>query len=389
MNPKDFKSPEAGECVRTMGRFWAFVPAPLPPKITFKRELIVALSRADAALGEVAGLVKGGAVARMHMLIRAFARREAVLSSRIEGTHTQLDDLLLAEVKDHRATDDQDLLEVQNYVIALEKGTSLLKNRPIAARLILDLHELLMDGVRGGDKTPGEFRKVQNFIGKTGDTVETAKYVPPPTEELNRLIKNWEQFANERETWPELIQCAILHEQFEAIHPFQDGNGRVGRLLITLFLIDRQRLPKPLLYLSSFIEAHRRDYYDTLQAVRTDGDWAGWIRFFLAGVAETSRQAARQAQHLDEIRHRYRDQLKGQHRARALLEELFVNPYVTASRAARRLNVTTPTAQKSIAVLQKLGILEEKTGKAWGRIYVATPILKAMESPPADDNSQA
>jgi Fic family protein len=266
----------------------------------------------------------------------------------------------------------------------MERGATLLKTKPIAAGLILELHDLLMDGVRGGDRTPGEFRKVQNFIGKTGDTFETAKYVPPPPGELNDLLTNWERFANERGTWPELIQCAVLHEQFEAIHPFQDGNGRVGRLLITLFLIDRKRLPQPLLYLSGFIEAHRRDYYDTLQAVRTDGDWKGWIRFFLTGVTETSHQAVRQAQHLDEIRHQYRDKLKGQHRARALLEELFANPYVTTSRAAKRLNVTTPTAQKSIDLLQKLDILEENTGKTWGRIYVARPILKAMETPPPD-----
>ena len=321
----------------------------------------------------------------MHTLIQAFARREAVLSSRIEGTHTQLDDLFVAEVKGHRATDDQDLREVQNYVIAMERGAISLKNRPIAVRLILEIHELLMDGVRGGDKTPGEFRKVQNFIGKTGDTIETAKYVPPPPEELNDLLSNWERFANEHGTWPDLIQCAILHEQFEAIHPFQDGNGRVGRLLITLFLIDRKRLPLPLLYLSGFIEAHRRDYYDTLQAVRTDGDWASWIRFFLVGVSETSHQVVRQAQHLDAIRRQYRDMLKGQHRARALLDELFANPYVTASRAANRLNVTTPTAQKSIELLRRLNILEEATGKAWGRIYVARPILRAIETPPPEE----
>lgn len=382
MKPEDFKSSDAGRCVRTLGRHWAFVPALLPPNVSFDHTLVMALSQADTALSEMAGLVKGGVVSRMHTLIQAFARREAVLSSRIEGTHTQLDDLLLAEVKDHRATEDQDLREVQNYVIAMEQGVKLLETRPIATRLILDLHGLLMDGVRGGDKRPGEFRSVQNFIGTTGDTVETAKYVPPPAEELDGLLGNWEQFANERGTWPDLIQCAILHEQFEAIHPFQDGNGRIGRLLITLFLIERKRLSQPLLYLSAFIEAHRRDYYDTLQAVRTEGDWPRWIRFFLAGVTETSRQAVRQAQHLDAIRKGYRDQLKGQHRARSLLDELFSNPYVTASRAAQRLDVSTPTAQKSIDQLKRLDILEEMTGKTWGRIYVARPILKAMEGPP-------
>lgn len=382
MGPKDFRSLEAGQCIQAHRGYWTFVPAPLPPRITFDQPMIRALSEADAALGEVAGLLKGGVIPRMHMLIQVFARREAVLSSRIEGTQTQLDDLLLAEAKELRAEGDQDLREVQNYVLALETGIKLLPSRPIATRLILELHQVLMDGVRGGDKTPGEFRKIQNFIGRAGDTVETAKYVPPPPEELNRLLKNWEQFANERGAWPDLIQCALLHEQFEAIHPFQDGNGRIGRLLITLFLIERQRLTQPLLYLSAFIEAHRRDYYDALQAVRTDADWPGWIRFFLAGVTETSKQAVLQAQHLDELRRQYRDRLQGQHRARALLDELFGNPYVTAARAARRLNVTAPTAQKSIDQLHHLGILEEMTGKAWGRIYVARPILQAIQSPP-------
>jgi Fic family protein len=384
MNPEAFKSDQAGKCVRTLARYWAFVPAALPPKVAFDKGLVTALSHADAALGELAGLVKGGAIGRMHTLIQAFARREAVLSSRIEGTHTQLDDLLLAEIKDQRATEDQDLREVQNYVIAMERGIKLLKTRPIATRLMLELHALLMDSVRGGDKTPGEFRKVQNFIGRTGDTVETARYVPPPVEELNGLLANWEQFANERDAWPDLVQCAILHEQFEAIHPFQDGNGRIGRLLITLFLIERKRLPQPMLYLSAFIEAHRRDYYDTLQAVRTEGDWAGWIRFFLAGVTETSRQAVRQALHLDALRRGYLDQLKGQHRACALVDELFSNPYITVSRASRRLSVTTPTAQKSIDQLQRFDILQEITGKAWGRIYVARPILQAIQAPPAE-----
>ena len=381
MDPKLFRSSSAGKCVRTPGRYWAFVPALLPPKIDFDKSLSIALSHADAALGELVGLIKAGAVSRMHMLIQAFARREAILSSRIEGTHTQLDDLLLAEVKDHRAVEDQDLREVQNYAIALEEGVKMLAARPIASRLILELHRILMDGVRGGDKTPGEFRKQQNYIGRTGDTVETAKYVPPPVDQLGALLNNWERFANERDAWPELIQCAILHEQFEAIHPFQDGNGRIGRLLIILFLIERARLPQPVLYLSAFIEAHRQDYYDTLQGVRTDGDWSSWLRFFLAGVTETSRQGIRQAQELDRMRRKYLEQLKGSHRARALLEELFGNPFITVTKAAHILNVTAPTAKKYVDDLLKLNILEETTGKKWGRVYVARNIRQAMETP--------
>lgn len=323
---------------------------------------------------------------RMQMLLQTFAQREAVLSSRIEGTRTQLDDLFLAEM-DRPTAHSADLREVQNYVQAIEKGIPLLKKWPIASRLVLRLHEILMGGVRGGDKTPGEFRKIQNFIGSTGDTVETAKYVPPPPEHLSELIANWERFVNERDQFPDLIQCAIMHEQFEAIHPFQDGNGRIGRLLITLFLIQRKRLPQPLLYLSAFIEAHRREYYDLLQGVRTDGDWNAWIQFFLAGVTETSQQAVRQARNLDDVRRKMRNQLKGKHRARELLDDLFANPYITAARAAQRLNVTRPTAQKSIDLLRSFGLLHEMTGQAWGRVYVAQAILKAMETPPPEEDA--
>jgi Fic family protein len=385
LNPKHFKSKNAGQCVRTIGRYWAFLPALLPPTLEFDNSLVLTLSKADAALGEVAGLALGGAMPRMQMLIHTFARREAVLSSRIEGTQTQLDDLFLAEMDRATTPRSADLREVQNYVQAIEQGIQLLEQWPIASRLVLRLHEILMDGVRGGDRTPGEFRKIQNFIGSTGDTVETAKYVPPPVEHLPELLANWEQFVNQRDQFPDLIQCAIMHEQFEAIHPFQDGNGRIGRLLITLFLIQRKRLPQPLLYLSVFIEANRREYYDLLQGVRTHGDWVAWIKFFLTGVTQTSRQAVRQARHLDQMRREYRDRLKGKHRARDLLEDLFANPYITAARAAERLKVTKPTAQKSIDLLCDLGLLEEITGQAWGRIYVAKSILKAMEAPPPDE----
>jgi Fic family protein len=381
MNPDDFKTPAAGKCVRTLDRAWAFVPALLPPKLEYDNNILIALSQADAALGELEGMLKSRAAPRPPMLVHTFIQREAVLSSRIEGTQTQLNDLLFAEAKDDRMATDGDLREVQNYIRAMNQGIQLLAKRPVATRLILELHQALMDGVRGGDKTPGEFRKMQNFIGKPGDTIHTAKYVPPPADELNALLKNWEEFANERGTLPELIQCAILHEQFEAIHPFQDGNGRIGRLLITLFLIERKRLTQPLLYLSAFIEAHRRDYYDLLQGVRTDGDWMSWIRFFLTGVAETAQQAVRQTQKLDSMRRGYRQQLTGKHRARDLLDELFSNPYITVSRAAKRLKVTAPTAQKSIDQLQAIGLLEEMTGKTWGRIYVARPILRAIEKP--------
>jgi Fic family protein len=196
------------------------------------------------------------------------------------------------------------------------------------------------------------------------------------------VLADWERFVNERGKLPDLVQCALMHERFEAIHPFLDGNGRVGRLLITLFLLERSRLSKPLLYLSAFIEKHRQEYYDLLQRVRTHHARHEWVRFFLAGVAETSRQAVRQADFLVELRANWRRRLPGKHRARTLLDALFVNPYVTVASAASLLNVTQPTAKKTITALEEARMLRELTGRQWGKMYVAEEILDAIETPP-------
>jgi Fic family protein len=384
MNPKDFASSNTGQCIKTTGGYWAFLPALLPPVLNIDMAMVSALSRADSALGTVAGLTLGGAVPRMQALLQAFSRREAVLSSRIEGTQTQLAELFLFDVRPSPPEDD--VQEVQNYFLALQEGVKQLNELPISLRAVRNLHRTLLSGVRGQDKTPGEFRTRQNCIGRPGDTVETARYVPPPVEEMHRLLANWEQFVNERGKFPDLIQCAIMHEQFEAIHPFADGNGRVGRLLISLFLVERKLLPQPYLYLSGFFEAHRPDYYELLQNVRTRGEWGSWIRFFLVGIAETSHSVTRQARHLETMRQQYRDQLNGKARARELLDALLANPYTTVVRAAALLHISKPTAQKIIDQLRQVGILEETTGKSWGRVYVAKPILKAIENPPEAEN---
>ncbi|HSF38184.1 MAG TPA: Fic family protein [Thermoanaerobaculia bacterium] len=200
-----------------------------------------------------------------------------------------------------------------------------------------------------------------------------------PPDQMMDALADWEKFLHERDRLPDLIQCAVMHEQFEAIHPFLDGNGRVGRLLITLFLVERGRLSQPLLYLSDYIESHRQEYYDSLQRVRTEGDWSGWLRFFLTGVEETARAAVRQASRLMDLRESYRLRLNRRPNALKLLDELFVNPYMTVSRAVRVLKVTAPTARQTIALLQGEGLLEEVTGRSWGRIYLARPILRAIE----------
>jgi len=195
-----------------------------------------------------------------------------------------------------------------------------------------------------------------------------------------KVLGEWELFLHERGKIPDLVQCALMHEQFEAIHPFLDGNGRVGRLLITLFLIERGRLSQPLLYLSAYFEAHRQSYYDLLQRVRTDGDWTGWLRFFLTGVAETAREGVRRAAKLMELRERFQRRLREKAKALALVDHLFLNPYMSVARAERVLKVSNPTARGAVRVLEQKGLLEEITGRTWGRLYLARPILEGLES---------
>jgi Fic family protein len=376
MKPADFRAPGAGRVGQAPGVYAAFIPAPLPPELVYDSALVLALSRADAALSELSGL--GRQLPNPHLLIAPYVRREAVLSSRIEGTRASLSDLLLDEAEPEHSADG-DVQEVRNYVAALEHGLERLPTLPLSLRLVRELHERLMQGVRGDRATPGELRRSQNWIGPAGSTPATAPYVPPPPEALMDCLGNWETFLHDRERFPDLIQCAVMHEQFEAIHPFLDGNGRVGRLLITLFLVERGRLSQPLLYLSDYIEAHRQEYYDRLQRVRTEGDWPGWLRFFLAGVEETARSAIRQASRLMDLRESYRQRLSRKPNALRLLDELFVNPYLTAARAAPVLNVSNPTARQALALLQGEGLLAEMTGRSWRRIYLARPILEAIE----------
>ena len=250
---------------------------------------------------------------------------------------------------------------------------------PLSLRLVRDIHARLMKSVRGGRATPGEFRRSQNWIGPPGSTIETAPYVPPPPQHMDDLLADWESFLHEHGTFPDLIQCAIMHEQFEAIHPFLDGNGRIGRLLITLFLMERGRLPQPLLYLSAYIEAHRQDYYDLLQRVRTQGDWMSWIQFFLAGVTEIALAAVGQAGRLMDLREQFRARLREKANALALLDELFLNPYMSVARAEQVLKVSNPTARQAVMLLQREGLLEEITGRTWGKRYLAKPIMETIE----------
>ncbi|TJY64892.1 Fic family protein [Sinimarinibacterium sp. CAU 1509] len=384
MNPADFKAPQAGRVVKTAQGYAAFVPAPLPPQLDYSEALVLALSAADAALSELSGL--GRVLPNPRLLIAPYVRREAVLSSRIEGTQASLSDLLVDEAGQPTETPADDVQEVRNYVVALEYGIERLTDLPLSLRLVGELHARLMAGVRGQHATPGEFRRSQNWIGPPGSTPVTAPYVPPPVAEMKEALGEWEKFLHQRGTMPELIQCALMHEHFEALHPFLDGNGRVGRLLITLFLIERGRLSQPLLYLSEFIERYKADYYFHLQAVRTHGDWQGWLLYFLNGVRWSASRAIRQASQLIDLRESMRQRLAAIPKALPLVDALFENPYFVPLRVVQLTGVSDPTARTLLRKLTAAGVLREVTGRQWGKLYVAQDVLKAMAEPGEDPN---
>jgi Fic family protein len=374
MDPRAFVSQSAGQVIWTPEGYHAFVPAPLPPAIQYDADLVLALSRADAALSELAGI--GRTLPNPHLLITPYTMQEAVLSSRIEGTETEVTELFLEAIGEKTAGDVDQRREVRNYIDALDYGRRRLSELPLSKRLVCELHARLLAGVRGQRKTPGEFRRSQNWIG--GGSPSNAVYVPPPVEQMHVALDAWESFLHDRDSLPVLIQCALMHEHFESIHPFLDGNGRVGRLLVTLFLVERGRLPEPLLYLSAFIDATRDDYYDLLQRIRTHGDWRSWILYFLRGVEVTAVAAAAQSARLMDLWSRYERELRDHPKAHVLVAPLFANPYMTVARAEQILGVSNPTARKAVTLLADRGLLAQVPESPWGRLYVAQPVLNVL-----------
>ncbi len=357
------------------------MPAPLPPKLTYGSDLVLALSRADAALGELSGIA--GELPDPQLLDAPFKRQEALCSTRIEGALVSLSDLLLDQVGAAPASVPRDnLREVRSCIATLRYGVERLAHVPLSLSLVRELHEHLLRGEIGGTRTPGEFRTSQSWLGPPGATLATATYVAPPVPEMLAALEAWDGFLHERETLPDLLQCALLHEQFETIHPFVGGNGRLGRLLITLFLIDRRRLTRPLLYLSAFFEGHRDEYYRCLQRVRTHGEWQPWLLFFLTGVRQTAERGTRQARALISLHGQFRAQVKGH--ALALADESVRTPCLTVPQAERLLGVTNPTARRVIRELLSKGLLEEYGEKRWPRVYLARPVLDAVLHPLED-----
>lgn len=367
---------------RETGRgYRAFHPHPLPPKIDWSPGLVRSLSDADARLGRLAG--EGRRLPNPHLLIRPFVRREAVYSSRIEGTQSTLGELLAAEAGVAVERSPDDLREVANYVAALEYGVKRLASLPLSLRLVRELHARLMKGVRGETATPGEFRRSQNWIGAPGCTLQQASFVPPPPEKLMDHLGAWEKALHDRGL-PPLVHAALLHYQFEAIHPFLDGNGRVGRLLITLFLCERGILPMPLLYLSAFFEATRRDYYDRLLGVTLRAEWAPWLEYFLNGVARQSEDALGRAERINSMLERWRNDLAPE-RSKAslrLIDIVGANPFLTPRSAQAALDVAYNTAMAAIRRLERRRILRRVDDRKRDRVFCARAVLDVLEEPP-------
>jgi Fic family protein len=365
-----------GRLVRTPGGNPAFVPHPAPRSLSLSPEVVDLLDEASFRLGSLQGI--GRRLPNPQLLIGPSLRREAVLSSRIEGTQTTLSELYAAEAEQLQLVSAPDVQEVANYVEAYAHGLKRLATLPLSLRFVRELHERLLSGVRGTGRQPGEFRSYQNFVGGTSEM--DATYVGPPVPEMHDCLDDFERFLHDRALRP-LVQAAVLHYQFEAIHPFGDGNGRVGRLLVGIFLAERGVLPEPLLHLSAYLERTRERYYDGLMRVSTHGDWNGWLAYILEGVAAQAEQSALLADRLLALQARHRETLlavRASASAMTLLDALFVNPIVSSRTAQSVLGVSAPTARAAIRVLEQQGILRELTGKRWGRVFQADELLDVV-----------
>lgn len=375
-----------GRFVRGSGGYTAFVPAPLPPPLAWDGELVAALSNADRAIGRLAG--EGRRFPNPEIFIVPFLRREAVLSSRIEGTRTTLEELLAAQAGVQVGRGSEDLEEVENYVDALEYGLERLDTLPLSLRLIREIHERLMRGVRGDTATPGEFRRSQNWIGPPGCTLNDASYVPPPVDELMGCLDALERFLHD-DRLPPLVHAGLAHAQFEAIHPFLDGNGRVGRLLISLLLVEREILPSPLLYLSAYFEASREDYYAHLLAVTQEGAWERWLAYFLRGVQTQAEDAINRTEEIDGLFEKWQEALSGIQSGRpAEVLRLFIgNPFWTTAGIADELGVAYTTARRAIERLEEAGIVSQIGMSKRNRLYCAREMLNILQAPRAYSKS--
>lgn len=386
MRARDFEPKQRKHLVGIGGGLVAYIPPIAPAEVALSGSVVKLLEVANHSLGLLEGT--GRHLLNPRLLIGPYLRREAVLSSRIEGTETGFAQLLLVEAGDG-APAGSDAQEVLNYVNALEYGVERLPQMPVSLRLVRELHSRLMSGVRGGDRSVGELRRIQNFVGQRGSPIEQATFVPPPPgSHVESALSDWERFLHREDEIPLLVRCAWMHYQFESIHPFVDGNGRIGRLLIPLLLIERGGMTQPLLYVSAFLERNRDAYYDALMVGRLRGDLEPWLRLFLSAVATQAREAVSTAERLTALRSNYLDRFAKSRSAtlRPLIDELFARLSVSVPSLAERLGVSEPAAQAAVDALVREGILAETTGRKRRRVYLAREIV-ALIMPEEDQAS--
>ena len=361
----------AGKWIKQIEGYKAFLPSPLPPSPPLKMdaELINLLTIATHHVGQLSMLTS--LIQNPDLFVYVYVQKEALLSSQIEGTQCSIEDILGGDAEQSEKKDD--IEEVSNYVTAMNEGIKRLSQLPVSSRLIKEIHEILMSGVRGSNKTPGEYRRSQNWIGRPGANMNTADFVPPPPDSVETCMSELEKYIHDDDSLPPLIKAGLVHAQFETIHPFLDGNGRLGRLLITFLLCNWNILDRPLLYLSYFFKSHRTEYYTKLTDVRQKGDWEGWIKFFLRGVSETAEMAASMAKEIHFLHMKDRENLRNVRSTQVLANafELFCNfPILSLSQISARLEISIPTAQRAVNKLIALDIIGENTGRLRNRRYV-------------------
>lgn len=369
----------AGRFVRQLSGYVSFVPHPLPPEppLQVEGEMWMLLSNADRGLGRLDGITR--TLPNPDLFVDMYVKKESLLSSQIEGTQASFADILVSEKRSPTA----EQREVSNYVAALRYGLKRLQDLPLSLRLIREIHAVLLSTGRGSERSPGQFRESQNWIGAPGSTLTTATFVPPSVPDMMDALANLETFFHTGDDLPPLVKIALIHAQFESIHPFLDGNGRVGRLLITFWLVYQNILEKPLLYLSIYFKQHRAEYYDRLMDVRKTGAWEAWVKFFLRGVTAVSEDATKAAQRILQLRNSISETLKGTphwHHGSKLLDYLFAHPILARQEAASCLGVSAPTAISLLRAFERLGILKQANPNAKRNIrFVFTHYLEILE----------
>ena len=364
----------AGSYVNHPKGYRAFVPKPLPPDrpIKFDDETQLLLSKADRALARLDGITT--VLPNPDLFISMYVKKEALLSSQIEGTQASMQGILEFEAHLIPKEDINEVKQVINYIKAMNYGLEKIREFPMSIRLIKEVHKVLLEGTRGKHRTPGEFKKSQNWLGPPGSTIINATYVPPPPDMMDSLMNDLDKYLCAEDRMPDLVRIALIHAQFETIHPFLDGNGRIGRLLITLYLIWKKILTKPTLYLSFYLKKNRPEYYDLLMMVRTEGDWEEWIKFFLKGIHTTCGEATNTAHEIIKLKERllikiYENHITSIYAVR-LLDLLFEAPLISVNNAIDVLKISAVAVNELIKKFLQIGILKEITGKERYRKYM-------------------